>query len=63
MSRDCCVALPRGDMGLCAVVIVVFPDFTHLLFTVLVILAKNTLLPVSAITTTGLFWGLLPWHK
>ena len=31
MSRDCCVAIPRGAMGLSAVVIVVFPDHTHLL--------------------------------
>ena len=32
MSRDCCVALPRGAMSLSAVVIVIFPDHTHLLF-------------------------------
>ena len=32
MSRDCCVALPRGAMNLSAVVIVIFPDHTHLLF-------------------------------
>ena len=31
MSRDCCVALPRGATGL-QFVIVVFPDHTHLLF-------------------------------
>ena len=31
MSSDGCVALPRGAMGLSAVVIVVFPDHTHLL--------------------------------
>ena len=29
MSRDCCVALPRGAMGLSAVCDVVFPDHTH----------------------------------
>ena len=29
LSRDGCVALPRGAVGLC---IVVFPDYTHLLF-------------------------------
>ena len=29
---SCCVALPRGAMGLSAIVIVVFPDHTHLLF-------------------------------
>ena len=34
MSRDCCVALPCGALGLSAVqfVIVVFPDHSHLLF-------------------------------
>ena len=32
MSRDCCVALPCGAMSLSAVVIVIFPDHTHLLF-------------------------------
>ena len=32
MSRDCCVALPRGAMSLSVVVIVIFPDHTHLLF-------------------------------
>ena len=32
MSHDCCVALPRGAMGLSEFVIVVFPDHTHLLF-------------------------------
>ena len=31
MSRDCCVALPRGATGLSAVC-VVFPDLTYLLF-------------------------------
>ena len=30
MSRDCCVALPCGAMGLSAVFDVVFPDHTHL---------------------------------
>ena len=29
---DCCVALPYGATGLSAIVIVVFPDHTHLLF-------------------------------
>ena len=32
VSRDCCMALPRGAMGLSAVSDVVFPDHTHLLF-------------------------------
>ena len=32
MSYDCCVVLPRGTMGLSAIVIVVFPDHTYLLF-------------------------------
>ena len=32
MSRDGCVALPRGAMGFLGFVIVVFPDHTHLLF-------------------------------
>ena len=32
VSRDCYVAIPHGAMGLSAVVIVVFPDHTHLLF-------------------------------
>ena len=32
LFRDGCVALSRGAMGLSAVVIVVFPDHTHLLF-------------------------------
>ena len=32
MSRDGCVALPRGAMGFLRFVIVVFPDHTHLLF-------------------------------
>ena len=32
MSRDCCAAIRRGAMGLSAVVILVFPDHTHLLF-------------------------------
>ena len=36
MSRDCCVALPRGAMSLSAVCeIVVFPDHTHLLFPII----------------------------
>ena len=30
MSRDCCVALPRGATGCLQFVIVVFPDHTHL---------------------------------
>ena len=38
MSRDRCVALPRGAMGLSAVMIVVFPDHTHLLFFRVVVL-------------------------
>ena len=29
MSRDCCVILPRGAMGLTAVCVVVVPDHTH----------------------------------
>ena len=32
MSRDGCVALARGVMGLSAIVIVFFPGHTHLLF-------------------------------
>ena len=32
VSRDCCEALPRGDMGFLRFVIVVFLDHTHLLF-------------------------------
>ena len=32
MSRDGCVALPRGAMGFLGFVIVVFPDHTNLLF-------------------------------
>ena len=32
MSRDCCVALPRGAMSLSTFVIVIFPDHTHLPF-------------------------------
>ena len=32
VSRDGCVALPRGAMGLYAFVIVLFPDQPHLLF-------------------------------
>ena len=35
MSRDGSAALPRDVMGLSVVVIVVFPDHTHLLFLVL----------------------------
>ena len=31
VSRDGCVALPHGTMGLSAVWIVVFPDHSHLL--------------------------------
>ena len=34
MSRDCCVALPRGAMGLSAVCDCGIPDHTHLLFLV-----------------------------
>ena len=29
MSRDCCVAIPLGVMGLSAVCDVIFPDHTH----------------------------------
>ena len=36
VSGNCCVPLPRGAMGLSAVVIVIFPDHTHLLFLVCV---------------------------
>ena len=36
MSRGCCVALPGGAMGLSAVLIVVFPDHTHLFFLLMV---------------------------
>ena len=32
VSRNCCVALPRGAMGFLQIVIVVYPDHTHLLF-------------------------------
>ena len=32
VSRDCCVALPRGAMGLSAVCDCGFPDHTHQLF-------------------------------
>ena len=32
MSRDGCATLPRGAMGVSAIVIVVFSDHTHLLF-------------------------------
>ena len=32
VSRDCCVALPRGTLGFLRFVIVVFPDHIHLLF-------------------------------
>ena len=32
VSRDGCVALPRGVIGCLRFVIVVFPDHTHLLF-------------------------------
>ena len=33
MSRDCCVALLRGDMIFLQFVIVVFPDHTHYFYT------------------------------
>ena len=36
MSRDCCVALPRGAMGCLQFVIVVFPGHTHLLFIIVI---------------------------
>ena len=29
VSRDCCMALPRGTMGGLQFVSVVFPDYTH----------------------------------
>ena len=32
VSRDCCVALPYDATGLSAVCVVVFPDYTHILF-------------------------------
>ena len=32
MSRDCCVAFPRGAMVCLQLVIVVFPDHPNLLF-------------------------------
>ena len=33
VPRECCVAFPHGDTGVCLqFVIVVFPDHTHLLF-------------------------------
>ena len=34
MSRDGCAALPRGATGLSVVCDVVFPDHTHLLFSI-----------------------------
>ena len=44
VSCDCCVALPRGAMRLFTVVIVIFPDHTHLLFlTVLTIVTNLTI--------------------
>ena len=42
MSRDCCVVLPRGAMGLSTVCDCVFPDHTDLLFLVYVTLTFNT---------------------
>ena len=42
MSRDCCVALPRGAMDCLQFVIVVFPDHTHLLYLVTVTSRKFT---------------------
>ena len=41
MSRDCCVALPRGAMSLSAAVIVIFPDHTHLLFLTVFTIVTN----------------------
>ena len=41
MSRDCCVALPRGAMSLSAVVIAIFPDHTHLLFLTVFTIVTN----------------------
>ena len=32
MSRDCCAALPHGAVGLSAVVFVLLPNHTYLLF-------------------------------
>ena len=37
VSRDCCVAVPHDAMGLSAIVIVVFPDHAHLLFSIVLI--------------------------
>ena len=50
MSGDCCVALPRGAMGL-QFVIVVFPDHNHLLF---LCLKYNQTLNVGVCTLTSL---------
>ena len=41
MSHDCCVALPCGALSLSAVVIVIFPDHTHLLFFTLITIVTN----------------------
>ena len=41
MSHDCCVALPRGAMSLSTVVIVIFPDHTHLLFLTVFTIVTN----------------------
>ena len=41
MSHDCCVALPRCAMSLSAVVIVIFPDHTHLLFLIVFTIVAN----------------------
>ena len=47
VSLDCCVALPHDARGLSAVVIVVFPDHTHLLF--LNSLAEKIVQPVLTV--------------
>ena len=57
MSRDCCVALPRGAMGLSAVCDVVFPDHTHLLF--IKFKKKWFLFYFSKDKRKYLFWTLL----
>ena len=41
MSHDCCVALPCGSMSLSAVVIVIFPDHTNLLFLAVFTIVTN----------------------
>ena len=41
MSRDGCAALPRGATGCLRFVIAVFPDHTHLLFSILLSNAQH----------------------